>query len=289
MSEFEISRTPSSPLHLSSPDPDPCQLEIIVTACTSTNFSDMADREEIQSTLDVSGAVLGHVRTRHEHFDAQAQILDDGRVNVHFKDRAFKLSKYLEERAKHTRGKAPLGEDLTVHNKKYDEHRAVIGRYAGIPRINIAIHIVGSRGDVQPFIAIAKELMKENHRVRICTHPVFKEFVEENGIEFFSIGGDPAVLMAYMVKNPGLMPGMESLRAGDVGKRRNDIAEILEGCWRGCIEPGDGMGKKIEAAELLEMDTDKLFIADAIIANPPSYGHIHCAEKLGIPLHMMFT
>ena len=28
---------------------------------------------------------------------------------------------------------------------------------------------------------------------------------------------------------------------------------------------------------------------DAIIANPPSYGHLHCAEKLGIPLHMMFT
>lgn len=27
----------------------------------------------------------------------------------------------------------------------------------------------------------------------------------------------------------------------------------------------------------------------AIIANPPVYGHIHCAEKLGIPLHMVFT
>lgn len=85
---------------------------------------------------------------------------------------------------------------------------------------------------MQPFIAIAKCLQagEWGHRVRICTHPVFKGFVEENGIEFFSIGGDPATLMAYMVKNPGLMPGMESLKAGDVGKRRADIAEILEGC-----------------------------------------------------------
>lgn len=85
---------------------------------------------------------------------------------------------------------------------------------------------------MQPFIAIAKQLQggEWGHRVRICTHPVFKGFVEENGIEFFSIGGDPATLMAYMVKNPGLMPGMESLKAGDVGKRRADIAEILEGC-----------------------------------------------------------
>ncbi|CAF3102495.1 unnamed protein product, partial [Rotaria sp. Silwood2] len=29
--------------------------------------------------------------------------------------------------------------------------------------------------------------------------------------------------------------------------------------------------------------------AEAIIANPPSYGHIHCAQKLQIPLHMIFT
>jgi UDP:flavonoid glycosyltransferase YjiC (YdhE family) len=31
------------------------------------------------------------------------------------------------------------------------------------------------------------------------------------------------------------------------------------------------------------------FVADCIIANPPSFAHIHCAEKLGIPLHVMFT
>ncbi|CAF4122898.1 unnamed protein product, partial [Rotaria sordida] len=29
--------------------------------------------------------------------------------------------------------------------------------------------------------------------------------------------------------------------------------------------------------------------AEAIIANPPSFGHIHCAHKLQIPLHIMFT
>jgi hypothetical protein len=110
--------------------------------------------------------------------------------------------------------------------------------------------------------------------------------VEENGIEFFSIGGDPATLMAYMVKNPGLMPGIESLKAGDVGKRRADISEILEGCWRACIEPGDGMTPATR--ESIE-DPKQQFIAEAIIANPPSYAHIHCAEKLGIPLHMIFT
>jgi hypothetical protein len=30
------------------------------------------------------------------------------------------------------------------------------------------------------------------------------------------------------------------------------------------------------------------FIADSIISNPVTYGHIHCAEALGVPLHLMF-
>lgn len=45
------------------------------------------------------------------------------------------------------------------------------------PRLHIAIHICGSRGDVQPFVPIAKLLQGHGHRVRICTHPAFKDFV----------------------------------------------------------------------------------------------------------------
>lgn len=169
------------------------------------------------------------------------------------------------------------------------------------PTLNIVIHVVGSRGDVQPFVALGKTIKAlYGHRVRLATHPTFKTFVEENGLEFFSIGGDPAELMAFMVKNPGLMPGMDTLRSGDVGKRRRGMYEIVQGCWRSCIEMGDGTG--IPASEDLDnrssldsqiaMDGDaamKPFLADAIIANPPSFAHVHCAEKLGIPLHLMFT
>ncbi len=143
---------------------------------------------------------------------------------------------------------------------------------------------MGSRGDIQPFVAIGQILSKPpySHRVRICTHPVFKDFVEENGLELFSIGGNPTTLMAYMVKNPGLMPGRESWKAGDVGKRRADIAKILVMTWKSYTEPGDQIGY---LKSLKEMTGD----VDAIIANPPSYGHIHWAEKLRIPLHMIFT
>lgn len=68
------------------------------------------------------------------------------------------------------------------------------------PPLNVVVHVVGSRGDVQPFVALGK-LLKEKfgHRVRLATHGTFRQFVEENGLEFFNIGGDPAELMAFMV------------------------------------------------------------------------------------------
>ena len=169
------------------------------------------------------------------------------------------------------------------------------------PPLNVVIHVVGSRGDVQPFVALGKVLKATyHHRVRLATHSAFKGFVEENGLEYFNIGGDPAELMAFMVKNPGLLPGVDSLKAGDVGKRRKGMYEIVQGCWRSCIETGDGTGMPItddsrgrtsfDSGIGLEDDpSTKPFVADAIIANPPSFAHVHCAEILGIPLHLMFT
>ncbi|KAF7303781.1 Glycosyltransferase family 1 protein [Mycena indigotica] len=142
-------------------------------------------------------------------------------------------------------------------------------------KLNIVIQVVGSRGDVQPFIALGNELQKHGHRVRLATHNVFEEFVRGSGLEFYPIGGDPAELMAYMVKNPGLIPSMRSLRQGDIQRKRAMVAEMLDGCWRSCIEP--------------DMLSHRPFVAEAIIANPPSFAHVHCAQALGIPVHLMFT
>ncbi|KAJ7176591.1 UDP-glucose,sterol transferase [Mycena filopes] len=142
-------------------------------------------------------------------------------------------------------------------------------------KLNIVIQVVGSRGDVQPFVALGNELQKHGHRVRLATHNVFEDFVIKSGLDFFPIGGDPAALMAYMVKNPGLIPNMKSLRFADIQDNRSMVAEMLDGCWRSCIEP--------------DPVSHAPFVADAIIANPPSFAHVHCAQALGIPVHLMFT
>lgn len=151
------------------------------------------------------------------------------------------------------------------------------------------MQLVGSRGDIQPFLGIGLELQKAGHRVRIATHPTFKNFVESTGLEFFSIGGDPVELMAYMVRNPGLIPDLDSVMRGDVRRQRKGIRAIVRGCWRSCIEAGDGIIQDASSSGCGPRKNLKPFVADAIIANPPSFAHIHCAEKLGIPLHLVFT
>ncbi|KAJ6030931.1 hypothetical protein N7460_011197 [Penicillium canescens] len=144
-----------------------------------------------------------------------------------------------------------------------------------VVKLNIVIQVVGSRGDVQPFIALGNELMRYGHRVRLATHDMFEGFVRESGLEFYPIGGDPRELMAYMVKTPGLIPSMESFRAGEIRRKRVMIREMLDGCWSSCIEP--------------DVVTGHPFVADAIIANPPSFAHVHCAQALSVPVHLMFT
>ncbi|PYH90248.1 UDP-Glycosyltransferase/glycogen phosphorylase [Aspergillus ellipticus CBS 707.79] len=189
------------------------------------------------------------------------RIKDDGRIAVDASSRLCRSLSRLLPRAPRQSLPPPPSYTEVVPSFKF--------------RLNIVIQIVGSRGDVQPFVALGTELQKFGHRVRIATHNVFEQFILDAGLQFYPIGGDPADLMAYMVKNPGLIPCMDSLREGDVQKKQLMMAEILHGCWRSCLAP--------------DLATGAPFVADAIIANPPSFAHVHCAQALGIPLHLMFT
>ncbi|CUS08509.1 unnamed protein product [Tuber aestivum] len=233
--------------------------------------------------------IYGELDIEQEEMETNAKIADDGRINININQRTATMSSLL---APAMRGQLALAEeakDRARHGKPIDSPVPGfdVPEFAkNVPPLNILIQIIGSRGDVQPFIALGQVLKDQyKHRVRVATHPTFKEFVEENGLEFFSLSGDPSELMAFMVKNPGLMPGFDSLRNGDVTKRRKAMWDVLVGGWRACIEPGDGTSYSLDSAS----SRAKPFVADAIIANPPSFGHIHCAEKLGVPLHLMFT
>jgi len=60
----------------------------------------------------------------------------------------------------------------------------------------ITILAIGSRGDVQPYIALGMALQKKGARVRVATFRNFESFVTDHGLEFFPIRGDVALVAA---------------------------------------------------------------------------------------------
>jgi len=166
---------------------------------------------------------------------------------------------------------------LAAHTSEIEAAPAPPADPLRAPSLSIVVMVVGSRGDVQPFIPIARRLA-ERHRVRVATHREFRPMVEQAGLEFYPLGGDPHQMMEYIVKTGGsILPTHVDQIWEDVPKKRAMIAEILESTWRACTEADP------------DRPGARPFRADAIVANPPSYGHIHCAEALHIPLHMIFT
>lgn len=170
----------------------------------------------------------------------------DGRLKISVNEFANTgyLAKTLGATLKRTlRGdeSQPEEETTAVHVKQLPHIGNAIPGSRPLPALNIVIIVIGSRGDIQPFLKIGKTLKEQHgHRVRIATHPAFKEFVEQDSqLEFFSIGGDPSELMAFMVKNPGLIPSVETVKGGEIGRRRSAMAEMFEGMWRACINATD--------------------------------------------------
>ncbi len=68
-------------------------------------------------------------------------------------------------------------------------------QYRGGPR-HITIATVGSRGNVQPYVALALGLQRAGHDVTIATHELFRPLVTAHGLAFAPIAGDPRALLA---------------------------------------------------------------------------------------------
>jgi hypothetical protein len=156
-----------------------------------------------------------------------------------------------------------------------------------IPKLRILIMAVGTRGDVQPLALLGMQLIADGHRVRLATHRCYREYVMSfggGGLEFYPLGGDPVKLSEFMVKTHGyILPSSPDVLKL-VPENLAMLNDIINSCWGACVDvdPGPGDGKSDGTG------SGRKFQADAIISNPVTYAHIHCAEALGVPLHLFF-
>ncbi|KAK7343742.1 hypothetical protein VNO77_12745 [Canavalia gladiata] len=184
------------------------------------------------------------------------KIQNDGTVEVDLERSASVASELLELQSFE---ESAVSGSLCSESKK------------SVPPLHIVILVVGTRGDVQPFLAIAKRLQEYGHRVRLATHANFKTFVKSTGIDFYPLGGDPRVLAGYMARNKGLIPSGPT----EISIQKKQLKAIIDSLLPACTAS--------------DLETGVPFRAQAIIANPPAYGHVHVAEALGVPLHIFFT
>ncbi|MDZ3832922.1 MAG: glycosyltransferase [Sphingopyxis sp.] len=127
-------------------------------------------------------------------------------------------------------------------------------------RINIAT--LGTRGDVQPYLALARGLVARGHAVQIAGPEQFGEFVGSAGIDFAPLPGEFLALLDT--------PEGKAAVAG--GKGFSAGFKLLKH-----VRPL--MGRLLDA----EWDAVRAFSPDLIIHHPKSIASPHMAERLGIP------
>lgn len=74
--------------------------------------------------------------------------------------------------------------------------------------MHITILAHGSRGDVQPYVALGLGLKQTGHSVRIAAPELFRSFVAAYGLEFAPLAGDPKILMQNAVEQAGGRPDL---------------------------------------------------------------------------------
>ena len=124
--------------------------------------------------------------------------------------------------------------------------------------MRVTINAFGTRGDVQPFIALGKGLQAAGHQVRVTTHRIFEGFVRHHGLDFAPMEGDPKeVLLAQAIADLGINPVRVNRWLAE------NFRPVMQNVFRATLEAAQG--------------------ADVLLNSALSFAGWHVAEKLDIP------
>ena len=124
--------------------------------------------------------------------------------------------------------------------------------------MKINILTVGSRGDIQPYLALGVGLKAAGYDVRLTTHEIFEALITRYGLDFFPIGGNVQSIIQGEA-------GQTTIEAG-----RNPITVLRE------------LTKALEPlmAECLEQSWQSCQDADAIVSSGTAFWGDDIAQRL---------
>ncbi len=128
--------------------------------------------------------------------------------------------------------------------------------------MKLAIFTLGTRGDVQPYVALAKRAIQKGHQAVICTGKSFQGFIEGHGIEFFETESD---LMAMLQTEEGKFVFNNATKHPLRAKKYLDT--VVNPAYR----------------KSLDQFYDCAQSADIILYHPKVFGAVDIALSLDIP------
>ncbi len=135
--------------------------------------------------------------------------------------------------------------------------------------MNVFIVTAGSRGDVQPFIALGQGLKQAGHTVTLCTCSSFKTFITEHGLNYGYMNND-------FIKLVGSETGRKAIEGGknafSLIKTSLTLLKESKALNRDMLEDAWNAAQAVQP--------------DIIIFHPKVLAGSHIAEKLGIPAIM---
>ncbi|KAE9177384.1 hypothetical protein PF002_g28353, partial [Phytophthora fragariae] len=147
-----------------------------------------------------------------------------------------------------------------------------------VPVMNICLAPIGTwNNGVKQFVAIGIKLKGQGHRVRVAANERFRTEIVARGLEFYPLAGAPESIQDFAKFVYDSQNAAQAAAPGRLGTGAiQAFKELMYSLWPAAYgsDPHGG-GTNIPG---------KHFRADALLWHPLLLGHVHVAERLGIPL-----
>ena len=132
--------------------------------------------------------------------------------------------------------------------------------------MKVLVITVGSRGDVQPYVALGKGLQAAGHAVTVATCSSFEPFITDHGLEYGYLNDDFLMLLDSAEGRAAMEDGSGVLGAIKTNIR---LAQQANPINRGLLRDAWEAARQVNP--------------DVIVYHPKALAGPHLAEKLGVP------